>query len=326
MAADETVRGSLPQIDPCGAVVSETQPPTVRVRVDLAYDGAPFSGWAKQRGLRTIEGCLEQAAELVVREPVRLTVAGRTDAGVHAAHQVLHTDLPADFWTRLEQKQGDQSGEAFVRKLNGALARVLEHDGVRLRPGARPVESGAILVRQAVQVSRSFDARFSVLHRIYRYRIADGREHQSPLLRGLSWSVKEPLDPEVLNAVGESLLGLHDFLSFCRPRPGASTVRELQELCFTRTPDGLVEASVQADAFCHHMVRSLVGACVQVARGQQQLSWLRDRLATPVRDSSIRMAPPEGLVLQHIVYPDEARGWAERAERTRARRGSIVDG
>lgn len=326
-----------PTPDPIGgAVPAPVSDPTVRIRLDLAYDGSVFSGWARQPGLRTVEGCLEQAAGLVIREHVSFTVAGRTDAGVHAEHQVVHADLPAHFWARLTEREtrgeadgvvphknaGDAAaGAALVRKLNGALGRVLERDGARVRPGARPVEAGAILIRQARRVPRAFDARFSALSRTYLYRIADGPAHQSPLTRWHSWSLREELDLDRLNEAAGRLLGLHDFLSFCKPRPGATTIRELQSLRFERTADGLITARVQADAFCHHMVRALVGACVQTASGQRDLEWLEERLSRPVRDSSIRMAPPEGLALHRVEYPEQKSAWAERAQVTRARRG-----
>lgn len=293
--------------------------PTVRVRLDLAYDGGPFSGWARQPGLVTVEGCLTEAAELVLREPVRLTVAGRTDAGVHAAHQVVHLDVSRARWEALPGRSGDSPETALVRRLGGALHRVLGAVAEPLRPGAHPAAMGAILVRRAERVDRSFDARFSALGRSYAYRIADGPEHQSPLARTWTWTYPYALDPAALTEAGQRLLGLHDFLSFCRPRPGATTVRELRRVEFFRTASGLVEARVEADAFCHHMVRAVVGACAAVASGQRDPAWLEDMLARPLRDSGLRLAPPEGLSLERIDYP-AAQDWSVQARRTRARR------
>ncbi|MCT1356992.1 tRNA pseudouridine synthase A [Rothia kristinae] len=313
---------------PLGAALPETDPP-VRVRLDFAYDGAPFSGWARQPGLTTVQGCLEDALQLVLRHPVHLTVAGRTDAGVHAQHQVAHLDLPRAAWEALPGRRGtaerhapDDPGAALVRKLNGALTRVLSGIAPAPRPGARPAGLGAILVRSAAAVDPSFDARFSALSRSYVYRIADGPRHQSPLTRGYTaWTPRE-VDPEQLSAAGRQLLGLHDFLSFCKPRPHATTVRELRSVDFRRAESGLIEARLQADAFCHHMVRAIVGACLAVGEGRRDEAWLRGRLEHPVRDSEIRLAPPEGLCLERIAYPQDAAGWADQAERARARRAA----
>ncbi|WP_238147641.1 tRNA pseudouridine synthase A [Rothia uropygioeca] len=307
-----------------GAVPEGT---SVRVRVDLCYDGAPFSGWAKQPGLVTIEGCLEEAARLVLRQDVRYTVAGRTDAGVHADHQVVHFDLPSDVWNRLRgraRKGSDAApgtpGESFVRKMNGALARLLSSVAPPLRPGSRGAATGSIVIRSAALVPAGFDARFSAMSRSYVYRIADGLERQGPLNRTTSYWTRSALDVDTLNRAGERLLGLHDFLSFCKPRPGATTIRDLKSVRFERTVGGLIEARIRADAFCHNMVRSIIGSCVSVAEGKRDLAWLDSRIAVPVRDSSVRLAPPEGLVLESITYPSDPADWATRAEQTRARR------
>lgn len=326
-AASRTQPASeAPGEHPLGAAVPATAP-LVRVRLDLAYDGGPFSGWARQPGLTTVQGCLEDALQLVLRHPVRLTVAGRTDAGVHAQHQVVHLDLPLEEWERLPGRRGagergapDDPGAALVRKVNGVLTRVLSGVAPAQRPGARPAGLGAILVRSAAAVDPSFDARFSALSRSYVYRIADGPRHQSPLTRGFTAWTPGELDPERLSAAGRLLLGLHDFLSFCKPRPHATTVRELRSVEFRRAESGLIEARLQADAFCHHMVRAIVGACLAVGEGRRDEAWLRGRLERPARDSEIRLAPPEGLCLEHIAYPQEAAGWADQAERARARR------
>lgn len=297
---------------------------TVRVRLDLAYDGSPFRGWAKQPGCRTVEGALEEALELVLRTRVRLTVAGRTDAGVHADHQVVHLDLARERWLALAGRQGADSPEqALVRKTNGALSRVLAASQRQGKArGAEPAGDspvGAVVVFRAARVPVEFDARFSALSRRYRYRIADGLQRHAPRTRRYSYWTPVPLDLELLNTAAGNLLGLHDFLSFCRPREGATTIRDLQELSFRRGPEGLVEATVRADAFCHNMVRALVGACLAVGEGKRDLPWLQGRLASPARDSSIRLAPPQGLVLEEVLYPglDQA---ASRARATRARR------
>lgn len=312
--------------DPRTAVPAPEEGSSLRVRLDFAYDGTPFSGWARQPGLRTVEGCLLEALALVLREEPRVTVAGRTDAGVHAGHQVLHFDLDRAVWERLPGRRGaaggavDTPGEALVRKTNGALTRVLGDGGLPPRPGARPTEIGAIQVLGAHEVPASFDARFSALSRRYVYRIADGPTRRRPVHRLRSWGTPAALDVGVLRVAAGRLLGLHDFLSFCKPREGATTIRELQALDFRRAEDGLIEAEIRADAFCHNMVRALVGACVAVAEGTRDLAWLEGRIEHPVRDSSIRLAPPEGLELAEIRYPENPDLFAARAEATRARR------
>ncbi|MDN5617475.1 MAG: tRNA pseudouridine synthase A [Kocuria sp.] len=298
-----------------------------RIRLDLAYDGSVFSGWAKQPSLVTVEGCLEEAARLVLRHDVRFTVAGRTDAGVHADHQVVHFDAPDSAWEGLAARRGksgdgqsDTPEQALVRKMNGALARVLSAVAPPLRPGARGAALGAVVVRVARAVPSDFDARFSALSRSYTYRIADGLARQGPLNRTTAYWCREPLDVDVLNAAGERLLGLHDFLSFCKPRPGATTIRDLHSVRFERNDQGLIEARISADAFCHNMVRSIVGSCVLVAQGVRGFEWLDSRIETPARDSSVRLAPPEGLVLESISYPADPNEWGPRARRTRSRR------
>lgn len=298
----------------------------IRIRMDLCYDGSPFSGWAKQPGMVTVEGCLEDAARLVLRRDIRFTVAGRTDAGVHAEHQVVHFDLEEDAWEglqgrpRSDGRDGDSPAESLVRKMNGALSRILSLVAPPVRRGARPAAEGAIVVRSSAQVEPGFDARFSALSRSYVYRIADGLDRQGPLNRTTSYWTRSALDTSVLNRAGERLLGLHDFLSFCKPREGATTVRDLRSVRFERNREGLIEARITADAFCHNMVRSVVGSCVLVAEGHRDLAWLDSRITTPVRDSSVRLAPPEGLVLESIDYPRDPEEWVRRAERTRARR------
>lgn len=262
----------------------------MRWRLDLAYDGTDFSGWAVQPGRRTVQGELERWLPQVLRlsEPVTLTCAGRTDAGVHARGQVAHVDLPDDC-------------DASV--LEHRLRRVLPPDVVIW--AARPAPPG-------------FDARFSALWRRYCYRLAD--RPLDPLLRGHVVAVREPLDLEALNAAGRALLGLHDFAAFCRRRDGATTIRTLLDLRALRRTDGVVEVEVRADAFCHSMVRSLMGAVTAVATGRRDLRWLESVRGSPVRHSEIQVLPAHGLVLEEVCYPaDEAlAGRAEAARRERS--------
>ncbi len=278
----------------------------VRVRLDLGYDGAGFSGWASQPGLRTVQGVLEETLRVVLRLPVppSLTVAGRTDAGVHARGQVAHVDLPlAD----LPLRAGPEA----------ALAAVLP----RLR-GALPRD---VRVHRAVLAPVGFDARFSALWRRYSYRVVDDPAGPDPLRRGETLAWGAPLDLELLNEASAALVGEWDFAAFCRRREGATTIRTLREFTWQRRPgepDGAVAARVTADAFCHSMVRALVGCLLPVGDGRRPVGWPARVLAAGVRDSAVHVAPPYPLVLEEVGYPDAA-DLAQQAVRTRRRRTSL---
>ncbi len=263
----------------------------VRVRLDLAYDGSDFAGWATQPGLRTVQQTVEDALTLVLRlaVPARLTVAGRTDAGVHARGQVAHFDVPVASW-------------AAVADPVRALAGLLPQD-VRLRAAA-PAPAG-------------FDARFSALSRRYAYRICDDPAGPDPLRRHeVLWHRRGRLDTGRLGEASAALAGLHDFAAFCRSRDSGTTIRTLLALSWSREPDGVVVATVEADAFCHSMVRSLVGALVPVGEGRRPVSWPAELLAGAARDPSVHVVGPHGLTLEEIRYPadDEL---ATRADATR---------
>ncbi len=288
-------------------------PALVRVRLDLAYDGTDYRGWATQPGLPTVQGALEDALALIVRRPVRTVVAGRTDAGVHARGQVVHLDLTAGEWAAVTRGRADlEPASTLVRRLTGALAR----------------EHGAVVVRSASLAPEGFDARFSALWRSYRYAISDaagdlGGGHD-PLNRRFTYWHKTRLDVDRMHAEARSVLGLHDFLTFCKPREEATTIRELQDFSVVRDPvTGLIIAELRADAFCHNMVRALVAAVVQVGEGSRPAGWVAERLEEMVRDSQTRLAPPHALVLEHVEYPDAGvvpEALAARAAGTRARR------
>ncbi|QGF22708.1 tRNA pseudouridine(38-40) synthase TruA [Raineyella fluvialis] len=268
-------------------------PATTRWRLDIAYDGASFSGWAAQPGRRTVQGELEHWIGQVLRlgSAATLTVAGRTDAGVHARGQVAHVDLPDD---------------APVDTLLRRLRRVLPAD---------------VVVRDVRPAPAGFDARFAAQWRRYVYRLADARSFADPLLRGHVARIRGTLDLAALDAAGRELLGLRDFAAFCKPREGATTIRTLLECSAARhdaaASDGTVEVTVRADAFCHSMVRSLIGALTAVATGQRDLDWLRGVRDATSRQSSILVMPAHGLTLEEVGYPadDEL---AARAERARA--------
>jgi tRNA pseudouridine38-40 synthase len=258
------------------------EPSKVRWRLDICYDGTNFSGWAAQDGRRTVQGELETWIARVLRldgQP-RLVCAGRTDAGVHARGQVAHLDLDPMVIT--------DGGDALTRRLN----RVLGGDCVVRRISAAPP---------------GFEARFAAIWRRYVYRLSDRSVPPDPLYRYQIAQVRAPVDLDLLNQEAANLLGLRDFGAFCRHRAGASTIRTLLELAGRRLASGpmagVIELTVRADAFCHSMVRSLVGALVAVASGQRDHEWLPAVTERAVRDSSIPVMPGAGLTLEEVGYP-----------------------
>lgn len=261
-------------------------PGAARFRLDLAYDGTDFSGWAIQPGRRTVGGVVTDALTRVLRAPVTLTVAGRTDAGVHATGQVVSVDLP-----------GGPDPEWLLRR----LARLLPAD---------------VRVRAVTAVPAAFDARFSALRRHYRYRVATAPWGAEPLRARDTLSWPYPLDLDAVTAASSALLGEHDFAAFCRHREGATTVRALQRLDWTRGGDGVVEVAVSADAFCHSMVRSLVGALLDVGRGRRAADWPTGLLRRADRASEVAVAPAHGLTLVGVDYPPDGE-LAARAAVTR---------
>jgi len=268
----------------------------VRLRIDLAYDGAGFHGWARQDGLRTVQGDVEGALDTVLRTSgTRLTVAGRTDTGVHARGQVAHVDLDPDTFADALGRDSAPVEDALLRRLNGVLGADVRVHAVALAPDG-------------------FDARFSAVWRRYCYRIADGAAVVDPLTRRhvLAWS--RPLDLDRMNEAAAHLVGEHDFASFCRKREGATTIRSLLDLSWDRV-DGVMEATVRADAFCHNMVRSLVGCLVAVGEGRREPEWASEVLAAGRRDSAVTVVQPHGLTLEEVGYPsdDELAAQAARA-------------
>jgi tRNA pseudouridine38-40 synthase len=259
------------------------------VRLDLGYDGTEFSGWARQPGRRTVCGVLEDTMALVLREDVHLTVAGRTDSGVHATGQVAHVDLPST---------------ADVDGLARRLARALPAD---------------VRVFSARVVPADFDARFSALRRHYEYRVTDAAFGAHPLRRLDTLAWPRPLDVDAMNAASALLLGEQDFCAFCKRREGATTIRELQRLSWERSGDVLT-AFVSADAFCHSMVRSLVGALLAVGEGRKPVSWPASLLSLTGRASDVTVAPAHGLALVRVDYPADE-DLAARAAVTKNVRG-----
>ncbi|MDQ2796275.1 MAG: tRNA pseudouridine(38-40) synthase TruA [Actinomycetota bacterium] len=280
----------------------------VRLRIDLAYDGTDFSGWAAQPGRRTVEGELSTGLTTVLRseDPVRVTVAGRTDAGVHARGQVTHTDVDADLLAMAAGRSDRSAEEALGARLSGVL----------------PAD---IVVRRVDRAPPGFDARFSATSRRYLYRVADDLSLRDPLRRHDTVSIRGRLDVAAMNEAAYQLLGLADFAAFCKRREGATTVRTLLAFAFTRLADGVVAGTVVADAFCHSMVRSLVGAVLPVGQGRRDPDWPADVLRAVRRDPGVLVMPARGLSLEEVDYPADCE-LAARAEQSRRVRGGVAGG
>jgi tRNA pseudouridine38-40 synthase len=285
--------------------VDAERPGRTRIRLDLGYDGSRFSGWAAQPGRRTVEGVLTEALARVLRcdvADVHLVVAGRTDAGVHASGQVCHVDVAAQPWLGLPGRSDRTPAQALLRRLAGVLPEDVRVHACALAPPG-------------------FDARFSAAWRRYAYRVCDHPAGVPPLRRfdvlARPRPPDRPLDIEAMDAAAAPLIGLHDFAAYCRRRDGATTIRDLREFAWRRCPDGLVEARVLADAFCHSMVRALVGAAIAVGEGRRPPTWPADVLTARERDPGVAVAPALGLTLAEVGYPPPAL-LAERAEQARA--------
>ena len=300
----------------------------VRVKIDLGYDGTRFHGWARQPGMATVQGTVEKALSTILRAPFRdpgsdgtsgnvhpsigrLVVAGRTDAGVHAAHQVCHLDVDDFLLQRLDGHGDVEWDDVMTRRLNHLLP-------------------GDIRIRSVSEAPAGFDARFSALDRVYVYRLVDGDGVVDPRLRGFVSSCRRRLDLDAMNEAARSMIGLHDFGSFAIPNPHGTTIRNVLEASWRRigrSPDGfmgdsvtdLVEFTIRADAFAHNMVRSLVGAEITVGSGVRDPQWLASKIAVPLREGFTGPAPARGLTLEHVEYPDDS-ALAVRAEAIKALR------
>ena len=281
--SNETAESEPGRSDPAGLAL-------LRLRIDLSYDGSQFHGWATQPGVDTVQQTLEAALwrALALTEPPALTVAGRTDAGVHARGQVAHLDVPAAKWAA--------AADSALRRLASLLPP-------------------AIRVR-AIAPADGFDARFSALWRRYSYRVCDHLAFADPLRRHDTLWYPRPLDLDRMNEAARACLGEHDFAAFCRRRDGGTTIRQLLRLDWARAEPGVAVAVVCADAFCHNMVRALAGALLSVGDGTKSPAWLAEVLAAQVRVPAVRVAPPHPLCLEEVGYPDPA-GLAARAVATR---------
>ncbi|MGI8794825.1 MAG: tRNA pseudouridine(38-40) synthase TruA [Acidimicrobiales bacterium] len=254
--------------------------PHRRIRMTVAYDGTGFHGFAVQAGQKTVAGAIIDAANTALRTSVDLQCAGRTDRGVHANGQVVHLDLPL----------ADVGDDAL--------------DLDRLHRSLNAMLSPKIVVRDIDEVDDSFHARFSATARRYRYTVLN-RPVPDPFLRATAWHIDEPLDLRAMQQACDPLIGEHDFSSFCRrPNAEATLVRRLHDARWVDLGDDVIQFRVEANAFCHQMVRSLVGLLVDVGRGRTKagdVAWIirrQDRQAVP------NIAPPHGLCLWEVSYGD----------------------
>ncbi|MDZ8201154.1 tRNA pseudouridine(38-40) synthase TruA [Microbacterium sp. SSW1-59] len=278
----------------------------MRIRLDIAYDGTHFRGWARQPSHRTVQGEIEGALARVLGGDPRLVVAGRTDAGVHATGQVAHVDLDDAQTERMLSRRSRGPHRDPVEALAGRLRGVL---------GAYADAT----VTTTCAAPEGFDARFSAVWRRYAYRIADDTTGYDPLERSRTTTVRAELDVDRMDEAARTLVGLHDFAAYCKPREEATTIRTLLEFDWRRDGSGVLVANVKADAFCHSMVRALVGGCVAVGEGRLRvvdLARIRDDL---VRVPEVKVLAARGLTLTAVGYP-AADQLAARAAQTRNRR------
>ena len=252
---------------------------THRLRIDLAYDGAPFSGFARQPDRRTVQGTLEGALSRLTGQDAPTTCAGRTDRGVHAVAQVVHVDVD-DAVARGPRATADLD----------ELRRRLDH-----------LVGAPITVWEVRRTSPQFDARFSATGRGYRYRLVDAPA-ADPIHRVDRWHVDEALDLSTMRRAAAALIGEHDFASFCRRAPGRTTVRRIDRIAITRPVPGRIDVRLAGPAFCHQQVRSIVGCLVEVGRARRPSAWVADVLAARDRSAAAAVAPPHGLTLEHVRY------------------------
>lgn len=338
----------------------------MRIRLDIAYDGTHFRGWAVQPGLRTVQGTIESALARILGGQPRLVVAGRTDAGVHACGQVAHLDLDEAQVVRLRsaaRRGGAAAHDSSISVHAGAEGRRVavsaEQTAGVMRPQAAAPDPDAatdataaspgtaadeatettaaaaarlaarirgvlgaysdVAVQRTSLAPEGFDARFSAVWRRYAYRVADADAGYDPLERHRTTTVRGSVNEGAMDAAARSLIGLHDFAAYCKPREESTTIRTLLEFDWRRDAEGVLVANVKADAFCHSMVRALVGACVAVGQGRlgvEDVAAIRDRAE---RTNEFTVLAARGLTLTEVGYPlDELLG--ARAEQTRARR------
>ena len=279
----------------------------LRIRLDFGYDGTAFSGWAMQPGKRTVEDELSAALTLILRapKPVRLVVAGRTDAGVHARGAVVHADVDPTGWALLPGRSVRSPAQSALARLNGVLPKDIVVHAVSVAPAG-------------------FNARFSAIQRRYLYRICDHPQRLDPLRREDTLIHRRSLDVAAMDAAAQQMLGLRDFAAFAKRRDGATTIRTLLEFSWVRAGDGVLEATVVADAFCRSMVRALVGAVIPVGEGRRPIEWPAQVLVAGRRHPGVVVMPAHGLSLEEVTYPVDAELDARHKE-SRVRRVATGD-
>ena len=259
-----------------------------RLRIDLAYDGTNFAGWAKQPDQRTLQGSIEAVLTRMLRVPVNTVVAGRTDAGVHATGQVIHVDLPKILEaSRYRPDEELWEFEHFKFRFNQML-------------------DAEIRILEVSAAPANFDARFSASARHYKYKLLDGNQDLPPLQRFDAATWFRPLNIELMNLASTALLGKHDFFTFCRYREGGTSMRNLLKFNWSRDPQGFVVCEIAADGFGWNMVRNLVGAAVCVGEGRFPPAWMSEILIQTTRVSDSYVFPARGLTLVRVDYPDAA--------------------
>lgn len=263
-----------------------------RLRLDIAYDGSEFAGWASQRDQRTVQGELQRVLTHLAGEAIELTCAGRTDAGVHALGQVAHLDA-------------EVTEQLNAERINRALP-----DDIR--------------VLGVTEVTSDFDARFSAVWRRYSYTVCDDPRGPDPLKRRYQLDGSRQLDIDAMNEAASALVGEHEFTSFCKLKEHGSTVREILDLHWKRNVDpktGITTAvmNVTADAFCHSMVRSLAGALIPVGEHRRPIGYPREALEMKAREAGVTVMPAHPLVLEGVGYPLEGE-WVARQSKTRTLR------
>jgi tRNA pseudouridine38-40 synthase len=247
-----------------------------RLRVDLSYDGTNFAGWAKQPDQRTLQAEIEKALSVLTQSQINTIVAGRTDAGVHAEHQVIHVDIP---------EKTDISNLAF------RLNQLLDED---------------IRIKSASYAPVNFHARFTASARTYRYKIIDGARITPPLNRYDSAEWFRNLDIDLMNRGSQLLLGEHDFFAYCKFREGGTTTRKLLQFDWHRDENNYVEGIIKAESFRYNMVRNLVGAAVCVGEKRFEPEWMLKTLEDKVRIPDSYVFPAKGLSLIKVEYPSES--------------------
>ncbi len=246
-----------------------------RIRVDCQYDGTLFSGWSIQPDRRSVQGVIEDVFSRVLDHEITTTVAGRTDAGVHALGQVFHFDIP-------QALRANWNLESLLYIANRIL-------------------TSEIRITSATDAAKDFHARYSALRRRYRYQLLDNARTLNPLERVATAIYHRPLDENLMNESSALLLGERDFAAFCRAREGTTTIRTLETFTWLRNAEGLLTATIAADAFCHNMVRALVGAMMMVGDGRWGVAKPEEILRARERHSHIAQAA--GLTLMAVEYP-----------------------